>query len=355
MIHSFLTIQEDCWYSEKRTLLAYLLLPLSCIFYFLIRSRYFLYRTHFFKRYSFSRPLIVIGNVTVGGTGKTPFVIWLADFLKAKGMQPGIVTRGVGGKKHKRPQWVNRYDDPKQVGDEAILLAKRTACPVVIGIDRVAAVNELLKKTACDIVLSDDGLQHYRMNRDIEIAITDGQRQSGNGFLLPAGPLREPKSRLKKADFVVEQASHSREGGNPLSIDSRLCGNNMATHPWQMVLQGEHLFSVMEDNKIKEITDFLTMRLHAVAAIGNPNRFFSMLRHYGLDIIEHVFPDHFQYHKNDFDFSDSLPIVMTEKDAVKCRFFADERFWYLPVSAGLSKAFETALLSKLNTIKHDYA
>lgn len=308
---------ERSWYRSSYSLLTVLLLPLSWLFRMIVMLRQLLYRCHIKKVTRFNAPVIVVGNITLGGTGKTPLVIWLAQLLKQQGYKPGIVSRGYGGEKQKLPVFVNEKSLPAEVGDEALLLARRSQCPLVVCVDRVAAVQMLLSQSDCNIVISDDGLQHYRMGRDIEIAVIDGDRRMGNGCMLPAGPLREPVSRLGQVDFVVTQ------------------GNAQAGE-FAMQLVGEAFVGVQSgipDNKIFSPGQ----RIHAVAGIGNPERFFSGLAARGLLVIEHRFPDHYCYKKSDFNFTDQLPIVMTEKDAVKCSAFADERMWYLPVEAKLDE------------------
>lgn len=301
------------WYQYSLTLTTILLLPLSWIFRVVVALRYFLYRCGIKKIVRFPVPIIVIGNITVGGTGKTPLVIWLADFLKSRGYTPGIVSRGIGGKQQRTPYFVEKNSDPALVGDEALLIARNTDCPLVICIDRAAAVEELLKKTACDIVISDDGLQHYRLGRDIEIALIDGARGLGNRQLLPAGPLREAPSRLNRVDFIVRQGKASYG-------------------EYAMQLHGDTLVSLRDQNSIP-FEKWRGKTVHAVAGIGNPERFFSSLRAAGFNCIPHAFPDHHHYQAGDFSFHDALPIVMTEKDAVKCELFCDERFWFVPVKA----------------------
>lgn len=316
---------ERHWYQPEWSWVTFLLFPLSLLFKFIVTLRRFCYRKRLLKIHSFPVPVIVVGNITVGGTGKTPFVIWLAALLKSQGHSPGIVTRGVGGKQQREPRWVKENADVKLTGDEAILLAKRTECPVVIGIDRVAAVQELLAKTTCDVVISDDGLQHYRLGRDVEIAIIDAARGLGNGCLLPAGPLRESSDRLQEVDHVVYQV-----GVSDVRTGITMC------------LRGDDLVSLKTSQKIS-LSEWKGKTVHAVAAIGNPSRFFAALRLQGLVLIEHVFPDHYLYREKDFCFDDELPIVMTEKDAVKCGGFADERFWCLPVE-GVVKGFKCNLI-----------
>jgi tetraacyldisaccharide 4'-kinase len=317
------------WYQPKLTLLAALLLPLAWVFRCVVSARRFFYKTHFKKIHRFTAPIIVVGNITVGGTGKTPLVIWLAKFLAENGFKPGIVSRGIGGRKQLTPRWIDSHDDPHEVGDEAILLAKHTQCPVVIGLNRVAAVRELLQHSDCNIVISDDGLQHYAMHRDIEIAVIDGERQLGNRALLPAGPLREPPQRLKQVDFIVHHGQSSSD---------RMV----------MKLEGKQLISVENEYIKKSLHDFAHQRVHAVAAIGHPERFFSQLTQCKLQLIEHVFSDHYLFEKNDIDFADELPVIMTEKDAVKCKDFVNGRHWYLPVEAKVDIRLGRELLSKLN-------
>lgn len=320
----------DFWYRRSLTILAIILLPLSWLFKGLVTLRRFLYRHHIIKSFRFEVPVIVVGNITVGGTGKTPLVIWLAHFLVAQGLRPGIVTRGYGGKKIlEYPCRVTSEITPAMVGDEAVLLAERSACPVVVYKNRVLAVKDLLAHTDCNIVITDDGLQHYRLARDIEIAVVDAERELGNRCFLPAGPLRESPSRLKKVDFVVQ---HGKMQHGLLT----------------MQLVGNDLFSLTDKTLKVACQDFTHKVVHAVAGIGHPKRFFATLREKGLEVIEHVFPDHYLYAADDFQFADALPIIMTEKDAVKCKSFADQRFWCMPVDVNIDKAFQVALLASLN-------
>lgn len=317
------------WYHSSLTSISILLLPLTWIFHLIVMIRHFLYRIGVFKTTYFSVPVIVVGNIAVGGTGKTPLVIWLANFLKSKGLQPGIVSRGIGGKQHTLPYWVEKHSAPALVGDEALLLTRRTGCALVVCIDRVAAVKELLAKTNCNVVISDDGLQHYRLGRSVEIAVIDGQRGLGNQQLLPAGPLREPPQRLKQVNWIVRQ-------GEALQDE------------FAMQLHGEYLSSLHFSSIQQPLKHWRGKTVHAVAGIGHPERFFSMLERIGLTVIRHRFPDHYLYRIKDFKFSDSLPIIMTEKDAVKCEEFADERFWYVPVDAIIDEALGEAILLKIS-------
>ncbi|HSW68603.1 MAG TPA: tetraacyldisaccharide 4'-kinase [Gammaproteobacteria bacterium] len=320
---------EKHWYRTSCSALMFLLLPFSWLFRLLIFIRYFLYRFHFKKTYRFPVPVIVVGNVTVGGTGKTPFVIWLAEILRNQGYRPGIVSRGVGGKKISEPYWVDGMSDPEWVGDEAVLLAKRTHCPLVVCVDRVLAVKELLQKSSCNIVISDDGLQHYRLHRDIEIAIVDGLRELGNGKMLPAGPLREPVKRLKSVDWVVVNGSSQLEN----SIFKKIKFSRMD-------LRGDVLISLQTPHEEMLLSAFRNKTAHVVAGIGNPERFFSMLREHRIHVIEHIFQDHYLYRRSDIYFCDNLAVMMTEKDAIKCMKFADRRHWYLKVSAEVDSLAE---------------
>jgi tetraacyldisaccharide 4'-kinase len=268
-------------------------------------------------------PVVVIGNLTAGGTGKTPLVIWLALQLRARGIRAGVVLRGHGGSES-GPQLVNPHSDPARVGDEAVLIARRTVCPVAVGRRRVAAAR-LLTAQDCEVILSDDGLQHLAMQRDLEIAVVDGARGFGNGALLPQGPLREMPGRLSSVDAVVingrDETGVAGHAGKPLA----------------MSMTADALRSVASDDE----TPLQTLQgaeVHAVAGVGHPARFFALLRKLGCRPVEHAFADHHQYAPADLAFADQLPIVMTEKDAVKCRAFATERMHYLQVSAELPDA-----------------
>lgn len=315
------------WYEKNYFFLNIVLLPFSWLFASIVSMRKFLFRLGLLKTHRFPVPVIVVGNITVGGTGKTPLVIWLADFFKNKGLQPGIVSRGVGGKQQRLPRWVQLTDSANGVGDEAVLLAKRTGCPLVISTDRSLAVEMLLTKSNCNVIISDDGLQHYRLGRDIEIVVIDGERQFGNKKMLPAGPLRESIKRLTQVNFVVQ---------------SHIAGNGF----YLMQYNGDQLVSIKNKNAIL-LNNFAKKTVHAFAATGNPQRFFERLRQAGLNIIEHVFPDHYLYKHQDFILPDQLPILMTEKDAVKCLSFADERFFYLPIEASIDEQFGVAVWNQL--------
>ncbi len=323
------------WWRKKLTPLSCLLLPFSWVFRLIVWWRRRLFASGKRAIHAFSSPVIVVGNISVGGNGKTPFVIWLAALLREAGYQPGIVSRGYGGKAKQYPVLVQENSQAQEVGDEALLLSLRTQCPVVIDPDRVAATRYLLSHTHTNIVISDDGLQHYALGRDIEIVMVDGERLFGNGQCLPAGPLREPVSRLKEADFVVST-------GKPAVESEWACMELAATEvctlaPWGVA------YSVSTLPKDKP--------LHAVAAIGHPQRFFNTLKQLGLKIIEHGFRDHYLLTKKDIDYAGST-IIMTEKDAVKCRDFADARHYYLPVNGVLNETFSSTLLERVRRVLH---
>ena len=314
------------WYDRRPWLI--LLVPLSLLYGGLTWLHRWLYRMGVLARYRMSVPVIVVGNITVGGTGKTPLVMWLVDHLKATGYRPGVVARGHKGKAQRWPQPVQFDSDPGVVGDEAVLLAGRCACPVVVGPDRVDAARLLLERNECDLIVSDDGLQHQRLERDIEIVVIDGARRFGNGLWLPAGPLRESPRRLTGVDLVVVNGT------------AQFGEYSMTLHPGPMI-------SLERDISPRNLVDFNGESVHAVAGIGNPERFFACLRRAGLRLQEHVFPDHHAYRAIDLDFGDDRPLVMTEKDAVKCRGFGLRNCWYIPVTIELTAEFFDRVLDLL--------
>ncbi len=318
---------ERLWYDRHP--LVWLLLPLSWLFWIVSGLRRLAYRLGLLRRHYPGVPVIVVGNITVGGTGKTPLVVELARRLREAGRRPGIVTRGYRGRARHWPQQVRPDSDPGIVGDEAVLLARRTACPVTAGPDRVAAARALLAATECDLLISDDGLQHYRLGRDIEIAVIDGVRRLGNGHLLPAGPLREPARRLSGVDFIVVN------GGLP------------GRHEFAMRLRPTGFRAVAGPDRRLPATALAGQRVHAVAAIGHPGRFFATLRSLGIDPIEHPLPDHAEIPAETLRFADGLPVVMTEKDAVKCRRLAPAGAWYLEVEAEVDERLWYRLLQRL--------
>ena len=270
-----------------------------------------------------SVPVIVVGNLTVGGSGKTPLVLALIDALRARGWNPGVVSRGYGGSAA-IPMRVDDDSDPAVVGDEPCLIRQRSGAPVAIARRRAKAGHLLLDPSdhnVPDVLVADDGLQHIALTRDVEICVIDGVRRFGNGRLLPAGPLREPMERLDRIDFRVVN------GATP------------AAGEVAMALRVDNVVSLLDPNLRAPLVSYAGQRVHAVAGIGNPARYFHQLRDAGLDVIEHPFPDHHAFTSSDLEFNDDLPVLMTEKDAIKCRMFANHRMHCVLVSALLPEAF----------------
>lgn len=318
------------WY-RKNSFFGYCFSPLSWFYNLITSLRRFFYCCGLKKVSRFPVPVIVVGNITVGGTGKTPLVGWLVGWLRSQGFKPGIVSRGYGGQATTWPQKVTDSSDPRYVGDEAVILARHTHCPMVVGPNRVAAVKKLLDNYDCNIVISDDGLQHYALGRDIEIAVIDGARRFGNGLCLPAGPLRESIRRLKSVDFVVANG----KGNNNEYTMSLYCGD---------------IYNIKNPEQFFDLELLNNKTVHALAGIGHPQRFFQQLEAIGFKVISHEFPDHYCYKPSDLDFGDDLPVIMTAKDAVKCESFANDRCWYLPVEVKMDECFENQLQRRLKTI-----
>lgn len=321
----------DIWYKDP--FIGVWLMPLGFVFSDAAKFRKFLYRMGVLKTHKMPVPVIVIGNITVGGTGKTPLVIWMALLLKEAGFKPGIISRGYGGQAESWPQWVTAESDVKNVGDEAVLIAKQTTCPMAVGPLRADAATMLIKQAGCNIILSDDGLQHYALNRDIEIVVIDGDRRFGNGYCLPAGPLREPIERLKSVDFVIVNGKKTEE------------------NEFSMQLVGDTAVNLIT-GELKPLQQFNSNDCHAIAGIGNPERFFKLLEQAGLTCTCHSFPDHYQFQRQDIEFADHKHVLMTEKDAVKCTGFAGTQCWYIPVKAVPEPHFSEQLLTLLSE-KHD--
>tara|TARA_B100000989_G_scaffold256873_1_gene206219 strand:- start:36453 stop:37427 length:975 start_codon:yes stop_codon:yes gene_type:complete len=309
------------WY--RTSLLGYLLAPLGFVFVLVGKCRRLCYRLGLKQVYRAPVPVIVVGNIHFGGTGKTPLVIALANYLKRQGLKPAIVSRGYSGKSKQYPCVVTQKSDPLVVGDEPCLMARRTDCPIVIDPVRPNAIQHVIEHFQANVIISDDGLQHYAMARDIEIAVIDGQRWFGNGFCLPAGPLREPVSRLKQVDFTVVNGGSTRYHGQS----------------YLMQLRAEQLRRVDGTDTIAEVGGFRDTTVHAVAGIGHPERFFLTLESMGIRVQRHPFPDHHHFIPSDILFNDTAPVIMTEKDAVKCWNFANDNCWYLPVTAELEVDF----------------
>ena len=320
------------WYAPALTPLTGALLPLSLLFCAGVAMRRWAYRAGLLRSAWLPVPVVVVGSIVVGGVGKTPLVRALAAALARQGRRPGIVSRGYGGR-NRSPRQVTPGDDPAVVGDEPLLMAA-DALPVWIGRDRVAAARALLSAhPECDVILADDGLQHYALRRNFEIAVIDEARGFGNGRLLPAGPQREARSRLERVDALVwltTGAPASSTKGDP----DRESAMTYEPLPWR---------SLVRPDAMADPDTWRTGVIHAVAGIGNPERFFELLRNLGLDPVCHAFPDHYRYAPADLKFPDATAILMTEKDAVKCAAFADGRCWYLPIRARI----EPVLIARL--------
>ena len=302
---------EALWYANHPLRLA--LLPATFLYRLLAWLRREGYKRGLLKIVQVAVPVVVVGNVSVGGTGKTPFVIWLAAQLKLSGRRVGIVTRGYRGKSAQWPRAVAPDADPAEVGDEPVLLARRTGCPVVAGPDRVAAAEALVKTGRVDVVVADDGLQHYRLGRRFEIAVVDGVRGMGNGLCLPAGPLREPPARLQDVDAIVVNGGDWGHAGV-------FRGRAIVTRVYNL-----------RDRRERSLESFKTSTVHAVAGIGNPQRFFDLLGDAGLDVIPHPLADHAELGTAELTFDEPGPVLITEKDAVKCEHVAPADVWCVVV------------------------
>ena len=298
-----------------------------------------LYRKGVLRSCQVGVPVIVIGNITLGGTGKTPLTILLAQELKQRGLSPGIVSRGYRGNVGSLPVPVSADSDPALVGDEAVLLAMHCACPVVVHPDRVAAARAL-QEQGVDVIIADDGLQHYRLARDMEIAVVDGARIWGNGKILPAGPLREPVSRLRHVQHVLLQTENE---------SLRIPGLTQATPVSQFSLQPSAAHR-LDSAEIRSLDTYKGTRVHGVAAIGNPDRFFDMLEKLGMDVVRHAFPDHATLTVADLTFDEPCDVMMTEKDAVKCRGLEKDNLWYIPVVAVISESPDISLIEQVETL-----
>lgn len=340
------------YYWQSLNFVSLALSPLSAVFCLLVSVRRFLYRFGWIKSNTPRLPVIVVGNIYIGGNGKTPFVIWLAEQLTAAGYKPGIVSRGYGAQNQQQvpdtwPRQVSLDQDVRLFGDEPYLIHQLTRCPVIIDPLRSRAVKKVETESDCDVIISDDGLQHYAMSRFIEINISDARRLYGNGLCLPAGPLREPVSRLKTVDYIVYNISQ----GYSAKFMS-LSHDNEFTMAYEI-----STLLPLSDKTEQSMTvgDFKGKIVHAVAGIGEPENFFRVLKNYGLKVIEHPFDDHYQYRREDLLFDETYPIIMTEKDAVKCRFlFSESSFsqagcWYLPIKAVIDRTLLAAILKQLKT------
>ncbi|OQX39357.1 MAG: tetraacyldisaccharide 4'-kinase [Oceanospirillales bacterium LUC14_002_19_P2] len=331
----------SAWYQSDFNPLLAPLLPLSKLVEWQVRRRQHQYRLNQKSLWQPPVPVIVVGNITVGGTGKTPLVAALVSEFQRRGYRPGIISRGYGAKVDAFPAVVLPNSDPAELGDEPVMLAEMTGVPVVIDPDRPSAARYLLSNHECDVIISDDGLQHYALVRHIEMVVLDGARWLGNGRCLPAGPLREPADRLASVDCIISN-------GKPVAEVGAVACNIMTLLPTRLVnLKSGRAISLSEWN------DFDTP-VHAVAGIGNPGRFFDSLRSLGFMVRERAFPDHHAYCSDDFAFAGGQPVIMTAKDAIKCRRFAHDSWWYLAVDAKLPDSFWEQVSNRLSNFSSSF-
>ncbi len=364
---------QRAWWQPHATLTALLLIPLSWCFGAVAAVRRHAYRKGWIRAVRVRVPVVVVGNITVGGTGKTPLTLALVEALRERGYRPGVVSRGYGRRGHGGrddvPRAVRAGDNPGEAGDEPPLLAGAGA-PVWVGARRAAAAQALLAAhSEVDVIVADDGLQHYALAREVEIAVIDAARGIGNGLLLPAGPLRESPSRLASVDAVVEltgdgtlpgqngQHGQGAQGGRRhsarLSLRDTLpqrvgaAGKNVV-RPWFLMTQEPAAWrNVVDPGITAQPEELRGSGVVAIAGIGNPQRFFDLLRQMGIDAVTQAFPDHHRYRRSEVAFPGALAILMTEKDAVKCREFQDARMWMLPIRARVDPAFFDLVAEKL--------
>ena len=324
------------WYEGAAS--GWLLLPFSGLFWLLLGLRRFLYGSGVLRTHKAAVPVVIVGNITAGGTGKTPTVLWLIGALRERGFRPGVVSRGYGGSKSDSSMRVEADTDPAVAGDEPVLLARRGQCPVVVDPDRVRAA-AMLAEDGADVIVADDGLQHYRLARDYEICVIDGSRGLGNRRLLPSGPLRESAERLETVDQVlVNGVLQGSEYELTTAEQNAIAFELVATEVCRL-----------NGSLTRPIERFAGTTVHAVAAIGNPRRFFDLLRSQGIQVIEHIFPDHAALTRKDLDFGDAFDVFMTEKDAVKLGAELKDRFWYVPVGLQMDPVLAAPLLEQIES------
>lgn len=319
---------ESVWYGGAPVPIVLALL--ERVYRFALAWRRRLYASGWKRSVRVAVPVLVVGNLTVGGTGKTPLVVWLLNELHQRGWNAGVVTRGYGGSE-RGPMLVPADAEPARYGDEALLIARAGNAPVAIARRRSEGARLLLEH-GCDLVIADDGLQHWALARDLEIVVVDAQRRFGNGRLLPAGPLREPVSRLARVDFVVA---------------------NGAAEPGEVAMrvEGHRAVRLDETGRSRPLTEFGATPVHAIAGIGNPERFFTMLEAHGLRVVRHPLDDHHVYAGDELRFDDELPVLVTEKDAVKCARFAHDRVWVVPAEASLPAEFADRVHASLHALR----
>ncbi len=319
-------IIQRTWH--RKTWWSSVLLPLSLIYGLLVKLRALAYRVGIFSIVDVGVPVIVVGNLTVGGTGKTPLVMEIVLLLVREGYSPGVVTRGYKATARRFPHLVKTSSSPSAIGDEPLLIYEETSCPVVIDPDRSRGAQHLIRECGVDVIVSDDGLQHLRLSRSVEILVIDGDRRFGNRRLLPAGPLRESVARLTSVDLVVIHRGLTASG----------------EYQMRTVLKDVVRLTTGERS---DLARFTGKEVHVVAGIGNPKRFFSDLSEAGLEIIPHRFPDHHKYKMSDLAFLKSATVIMTSKDATKCRSIAGPDWWFAPQEIKLGESFNPSLLALL--------
>ncbi len=319
--------------------LTFLLLPLSFFYRSVMAVRKYFYSKKLFDVYQPNVPVLVVGNISVGGTGKTPLTMAIVERARLLGFTPGVISRGYGGQALEWPQRVTAETSAHYVGDESVLIARSTGCPVVVGPKRGAAIDLLLSEHDCDLIISDDGLQHYALARNAEIAVIDQQRRHLNQYCLPAGPLREPQSRLASVNLILNHVA-------PVERGEKDPFNRSQENLFRLKNKG---FVNVNDNKSCDLQR--VEKVHAVAGIGHPLRFFRLLRALGFDVIEHAFPDHHRFVAEDFSFGDDMTVIMTAKDAVKCVAFAQSNWHYLSVEAELNENASNSLDTLLNQLR----
>lgn len=330
-LHRFV---QETWYGAGRA--RWILLPLSGLYWLVVTVRRSLYRLQLLRQVRLPVPVIVVGNLTAGGTGKTPVTVWLAEAMRARGFSPGIVSRGYGGSKSSSPMRVDGRSDPAVVGDEPVLLARRTALPVSVDRNRVKAA-QMLVEDGVDLIIADDGLQHLRLARSYEICVVDGRRWLGNRLLLPAGPLRDTTTRLCEVDQILVN-------GGPVPVCDSATEQNAIAFELESCEARR-----LNGSLIRPLAGFAGTTVHAVAAIGNPDRFFRQLRDADIQVIEHAWPDHAALTTADLNFGDDFEVLMTEKDAVKIGSQAGDRYWYVPVNLVMDPALASPWLAQIES------
>lgn len=311
-----------------------LLAPFSLLFWLISRVRFYLYHLNILPHYRAPIPVLVVGNISVGGNGKTPLVVWLVEQLQAQGVRVGVISRGYGGKTRDYPQLVNAETAAELVGDEPVLIAKRTGAPVAVSPNRRQSIELLLQQYPPDLIIADDGLQHYALARDLEWVVVDGERRFGNGFLLPAGGLRELPSRLKQVQAVICNGENAQPGEFQMRLQPSVAVN-------------------LKTGEARALNDFVNTQNIALAGIGYPPRFFNMLKSLNIPLqAQHAFADHQHFSPAQLQrlASAQQMLLMTEKDAVKCQAFAQDNWWFVPISAVFTEKETACLLDPIITL-----